>query len=108
MGDSIADDIIAREKPYTDDAWDRGWNAGISRAADIAAAREAELRAEVERLKSAMDEGNAAYVAVYDDRDRLRALLDEARGAFEKLNVGEGWAAQVARATLAKIGDTHD
>jgi hypothetical protein len=98
--------------------------------ADIAAAREAELLAEVERLKSAMDEGNAAYVAVYDDRARLRALLDEARASGQKKHrraqeaeAGismaewqlemfdcyrlEAWLSD-ARATLAKIGAAHD
>jgi hypothetical protein len=35
--------------------------------------------------------------------EALEAKLAKAVEAFKKLNVGEGWAAQIARATLAEI-----
>lgn len=90
--------------------------------ADIAAAREADLRAEVERIgafaaKKAAEASEMAemlapalrrVVDAEAEAARLRGLLDEARKALSKLDVGEGWAAQVARATIAKIGGQHD
>jgi hypothetical protein len=38
-----------------------------------------------------------------EDIDKLEAKLAKAVEAFKKLDVGEGWAAQIARATLAEI-----
>jgi hypothetical protein len=41
--------------------------------------------------------------------EELEAKLAKAVEALEKLNVGEGWAAQIARTTLAELeGETDD
>jgi hypothetical protein len=41
--------------------------------------------------------------------EELKAKLAKAVEALEKLNVGEGWAAQAARTTLAELkGETDD
>ena len=119
----------------------KGWSDEFRFApyirADIAAAREAELRAEVERLQAAnreaamqslADLGQAQEaleraVAAEAEVERLRALLDEAREAMAPLQDMEAWAenaepdeivivrhstVKAIRSTLAKIGGQHD
>ena len=67
----------------------------------------ATLRAENERLRGERDrqyDENVHRIAeqakAEGERDALRAKVERLRGALEKINVGEGWAAQIARAAL--------
>ena len=72
------------------------WMMGATEARDKAKARIAVL---TEQLESArLDAKEAEAYSVW-----LEGRLAKAVEAFKKLNVGEGWAAQIARATLAEI-----
>lgn len=73
MGESIADEIRLRKRANTDwSAYDDWWNQAIEISADIAAAREADLRAEVERLTQANRE--AVMQAISDGCQAQEAL----------------------------------
>ena len=51
----------------------------------------------------------AEAVKVVADRiEELEAKLAKAVEALEKMNVGEGWAAQIARSTLAELTGGKD
>jgi hypothetical protein len=72
------------------------WMMGAEDARDRAKAQIAVL---TEQLESArLDAKEAEAYSVW-----LEGRLAKAVEAFKKLNVGEGWAAQIARATLAEI-----
>ena len=72
------------------------WMMGAEDARDKTKARIAVL---TEQLESAqLDAKEAEAYSVW-----LEGRLAKAVEAFKKLNVGEGWAAQIARATLAEI-----
>ena len=43
-----------------------------------------------------------------DENAALRAEVERLRAALEKINVGEGWAAQAARAALTAQEKTDD
>jgi hypothetical protein len=59
----------------------------------------ASIEALTEQIKAArLDAKEAEAYSVW-----LEGRLSKAVEAFKKLNVGEGWAAQIARATLAEI-----
>ena len=57
------------------------------------------------RLIAAAPDMRATILALCDTVDTLRADNDQLRKALTKINVGDGWAAQIARATLAQKGD---
>lgn len=59
------------------------------------------LRAEVERLGNELFSAMVADMKVVGEVERLRAAL-------EKINVGEGWAAQIARAALQQKETSDD
>jgi hypothetical protein len=71
-------------------AWG-GYNAGEADARFIAASRDL--------VPALLARAEAAEAG----RDDLRAKLDEAVACLRRLDVGEGWAALEARATLARI-----
>ena len=93
MGESIADEIRLRKRANTDwSAYDDWWNQAIEISADIAAAREADLRAEVERLTQANHE--AAMQSLAD--------LGQAQEALERAVAAE---AEVERLSAVLIGE---
>jgi hypothetical protein len=49
-----------------------------------------------------------SYEELTDRIEELEAKLAKAVEALEKLNVGEGWAAQIARTTLAELKGKGD
>ena len=55
----------------------------------------------VKRLRD--DSGDWLTDLAADRIEELEAKLAKAVEALEKLNVGEGWAAQIARTTLAEL-----
>ena len=57
------------------------------------------------RLIAAAPDMRATILALCDTVDTLRADNDQLRTALTKINVGDGWAAQIARAALAQKGD---
>ena len=62
----------------------------------------------IEELEAkAMKVSNAALLEKRR-ADKAEAKLAKAVGALEKLNVGEGWAAQIARTTLAELTGGKD
>ena len=94
--------VFEREK--ADHRAHRAKAGGTNRAA---IAKAATLRAENERLRGERDrqyDENVHRIAeqakAEAERDALRAKVERLRGALEKINVGEGWAAQIARAAL--------
>ena len=56
------------------------------------------------RLIAAAPDMRATILALCDTVDTLRADNDQLRTALTKINVGDGWAAQIARAALAQKG----
>ena len=56
------------------------------------------------RLIAAAPDMRATILALCDTVDTLRADNDQLRKALTKINVGDGWAAQIARAALAQKG----
>ena len=67
----------------------------------IEAARTAACNA---RLIAAAPDIHATILALCDALDDLRAENERLREALTKINVGDGWAAQIARAALAQKG----
>ena len=57
------------------------------------------------RLIAAAPDMRATILALCDTVDTLRADNDQLRKELTKINVGDGWAAQIARAALAQKGD---
>jgi hypothetical protein len=72
------------------------WMKGAEDARDRAKAR---IDALTEQLEAARRDAEEAEAYA----EELEGRLAKAVEAFKKLNVGEGWAAQIARATLAEI-----
>jgi uncharacterized coiled-coil protein SlyX len=72
-------------------------------SADAAADRiedlEAKLAEQIEWVKRLADD----LIAAEDREARLKAKLAKAVAALDELNVGDGWAAQIARTTLAEL-----
>ena len=56
------------------------------------------------RLIAAAPDMHATILALCDAVDTLRSDNDQLREALTKINVGDGWAAQIARAALAQKG----
>ena len=72
----------------------------------------AELNAEIERLRTIIDNLHAVEEkhretanAEFHRANRLQVENERLRTALTKINVGDGWAAQIARAALAQKGD---
>lgn len=65
---------------------------------------EAELREARMTELSALGQAQEAYAA----QQRLEDKLAKAVEALQKMDVGEGWAAQIARATLAELTGGDD
>ena len=56
------------------------------------------------RLIAAAPDMHATSLALCDALDELRAENERLLEALTKINVGDGWAAQIARAALAQKG----
>ena len=56
------------------------------------------------RLIAAAPDMHATILALCAAVDTLRSDNDQLRKALTKINVGDGWAAQIARAALAQKG----
>ena len=96
-------DIVERLRAHKTDIWDwngaamtawDGWRSAIAKGDKSSWPRDA-----FESLIGGYGEdmGDAA-----DEITTLRAGVDRLRAALEKINVGEGWAAQIARAALGE------
>ena len=57
------------------------------------------------RLIAAAPDMHAAILNLCDALDELRVDNERLRTALTNINVGDGWAAQIARAILAQKGD---
>jgi len=55
------------------------------------------------QLRWALYERDATFKLMLIRAETAEAKLAKAVGALEKLDVGEGWAAQIARTTLAEL-----
>ena len=55
------------------------------------------------RLIAAAPDMHATILALCDAVDTLRSDNDQLRKALTKINVGDGWAAQIARAALRAL-----
>lgn len=79
------------------------WMMGAEDARDKAKARIAALQQERDEALNQLDSArHTVDVLVKRLTDRMTKLA-KAVEAFKKLDAGEGWAAQIARATLAEI-----
>lgn len=89
-------------------------NAAIVRQAGAAKTLRESTLAEVQYLKdqdrseyhaaASLDSERLANEILTDESDKLRAENELLRTALTKINVGDGWAAQIARAALAQEG----
>ena len=75
--------------------------------ADVAAAREDDLRAEVERLSEEVLVQSELHIAAIGEATRLRALLDEARPVLEEAAAVAHRAFVAANMEAANAGPTH-
>ena len=71
-----------------------------------------EMADRIEELEAKLDwvlvERDETFALMLDRAQTAEAKLAKAVEALEKLNVGEGWAAQIARTTLAELKGGKD
>ena len=60
-----------------------------------------------EYLDAYPEEACATTLALCGEVDELRADNERLRTALTKINVGDGWAAQIARAALGRDGNMY-
>lgn len=75
--------------------WDYQWEDKPHRLVYSACSEAEAFRAEVERL-------GRDYNTARDAHDRLLVENERLRAALKKINVGDGWAALIARAALTQ------
>lgn len=55
---------------------------------------------EIERLRADLHEADEEFSLLQNDLGQALTEIDRLRAALQKINVGEGWAALIARAAL--------
>ena len=79
---------------------ERALTDGAHRRAKAAEAKVAELTKERDEHRANWDRAFNRNAALDEENTTLQAEVERLRGALQKINVGEGWAAQIARAAL--------
>lgn len=101
----LADDVAG---PYGTPSWLKTQVDQAQRAAEIACRHEAEMREKLHEANRRANAAEARATAEQKNREKAEAEVARLREALQTLDVGEGWAAHVARAALTPKGADHE